>query len=434
MDTATQSAEHAESGSGRARVWRGADFRRLWVGQTISQLGTQVTVVVLPLIAVVSLHATVADMGFLSTAVRVPYLLYLVAGVWVDRMRRRPLLVGTDLSRGVLLLLLPVAALAHVLSLELLIGVIFAVMVIGVWFDIAYLSYVPALVDREELTSANTITETSNSLAQVAGNSVAGFLVQLLTAPIAILADSLSYFISAALVWRIRKPEPAAPPRQGSGIRDIGRSIAAGARYIRRHRFLAPLALAIGINNVFYAAELAQFVFYLDRQLHLGAGLIGLIFAAGGPGAVAGSALAGKAQRAVGVAGAIIGGLTLFAVSALAIPFVPEQKLVAVPVLMVATFFMMAGGQICSINVITARQTMAPTEYLGRINASFRFMALGTSPFGSLLGGLLGSTLGVRDGILAAVAGMFLAPALVWLSPVRRLRTLPEADETGAAA
>ena len=200
----------------------------------MSQLGSQVTVVVVPLIAVVSLHASVGDMGILGMAIRLPFLLYLVAGVWVDRTRRRPTLIGTDLSRGVLLLSIPAAALIGVLSLPLLIGIVFIVMVITVWFDIAYLSYVPALVPRQQLTTANTLTETSNSTAQVAGNSVGGFLVQLLTAPLAILVDSLSYFISAALVWRIRAVEPPPPDQGGSGVRDVARSVATGVRYIRR--------------------------------------------------------------------------------------------------------------------------------------------------------------------------------------------------------
>lgn len=429
-----QPAEQPGPGT-RPAVWRSADFRFLWFGQTISQFGSQVTVVVVPLIAVVSLHATIVEMGYLSTAVRLPFLLYLVAGVWVDRARKRPLLIGTDLGRGLLLLLIPAAALVHLLSFGLLVGVIFAVMVIGVWFDIAYLSYMPVLVERDDLTAANTITETSNSVAQVAGNGSGGFLVQLLTAPVAILADSLSYFISAALVWRIGRPEPApASERDALTIRAAGRSIAAGVRYVRRHRILSALALAIGINNVFWAAEMAQYVFFLDRNLGLGAGFIGLTFAAGGPGAVVGSALAGRAQRALGVSGAIIGGLATFAVAALAIPLVPENKAVAVPILIAADFLMMAGGQVCSINVITSRQTMVPADLLGRVNAGFRFMALGTAPFGSLLGSLLGGTLGARDGILAAVVGMFIAPLLLWLSPVRKLRALPARDEGEAIA
>jgi MFS family permease len=420
----------------RAGVWHNPDFRLLWGGQTISQLGSQVTVVVLPLLAVVSLHASIAEMGVLGTVARLPFLLYLVAGVWVDQTRKRPVLIGTDLGRGILLLAIPVAAMLHVLTIAFLIAVLFLVMLISVWFDIAYLSYVPALVERQELTTANTIMETSNSTAQVAGNSIGGFLVELLTAPVAIVVDSVSYFISGAAVWRIRRPEPPPPARASYGVRDVASSVATGLRFIRRHPVLGPLALAIGVDNVFWSAELALYVFYLARDLHLGAGVIGLTLAAAGPGAVAGAAFAGRAQRLVGVAGAVISGLTLFAVSALLIPLAPDDRAVAVPMLAVAGFLMSAGGQLCSINVITTRQTIAPPELLGRINASFRFMALGTSPFGSVLGGVLGTTLGARDGLFAAVAGMFLAPLIVALSPARRLRHLPGPgdEQTGGLA
>jgi predicted MFS family arabinose efflux permease len=283
-------------------------------------------------------------------------------------------------------------------------------------------------VERHELTTANTVMETANSTAQVAGNSLGGFLIQLLTAPVAIVVDSLSYFISAVAVWQIRRPEPPLAIREGSGMRDLLASIATGVRFVLRDRILAPLVLAIGIYDLFWSAELALYVFYLAKDLQLGPGVIGLTLAAAGPGAVVGSALAGKAQRTLGVGGAIISALTLFAVAAWLIPLAPKDRTVAVPMLMAAAFLMYAGLQICTINVITTRQTIAPRELIGRVTASFRFMAFGTAPFGSMLGGLFGVTLGVRDGLFVAVAGLFLAPVVVMASPVRRLRRLPAAE------
>jgi len=409
-------------------VWQNQAFRLLWGGQTVSMLGSQVTQVAVPLLAVITLHASIAQMGVLGTVARLPFLLYIVAGVWVDRSRRRRVLIGTDLGRGVLMLSLPVAALFGVLTLPLLVVVVLAVMVLSVWFDIAYLSYVPALVEVRELTTANTVMETSNSLAMVVGNSIGGFLVEVLTAPIAILIDSLSFFASAVAVWRIRRPEPPLADTDRSGLRGVASSLAVGVRYVVHDRILAPLCLAIGLYNLFWSAELALYVFYLARDLHLGAGIIGLTLAAAAPGAAAGSALAGQAQRKLGVSTTIISALTLFAVSACLIPLAPKDHAVAIPMLMVAGFLMYAGLQLCSINVITTRQTISPRELLGRITASFRFMAFGTAPFGSMLGGLLGLTLGARDGILAAVLGLFLAPLVVALSPVRKLRRLPVPD------
>jgi predicted MFS family arabinose efflux permease len=349
--------------------------------------------------------------------------------VWVDRTRRRHVLISTDLARGFLLLSIPVAALTHVLTLPFLLVVAFTVMLLGVWFDTAYLSYVPVLVERDDLTTANSVMETSSSAAQIAGTSLGGFLVQLLTAPIAILADCLSYFVSGIAVWRIRKREPPLAARQGSGLRDILSSTAVGLRFVLHDRILAPLALAIGVFCLAGAAEAALYVFYLAKVLHLGAGFIGLTLALTGPGAVAGAALAGKSARTLGIGVTIIGGLTLFGAAAWLIPLAPADRVVAIPMLMVAAFGMGVGLQLCNTNVITTRQMIAPPELIGRVTASFRFMAFGTGPFGSILGGLLGTTLGVRGGLVVAVAGLMLAPAVVLASPVRRLRRLPSNPE-----
>lgn len=407
-------------------VWHNQDFRLLWAGQSVSMFGSQVTSVAVPLLAVVTLHASIAQMGVLGMAIRLPFLLYIVAGVWVDRARRRRILISTDLARGILLLSIPVAALTGILTLPFLFVVAFTVMLLGVWFDTAYLSYLPALVERQELTTANSVMESSTSAAQIAGTSLGGFLVQLLTAPIAILADSLSYFVSGVAVWRIRKPEPPLAARQGSGLRDVLSSTAVGMRFVLRDHILAPLALAIGIFCLATAAEVALYVFYLAKVLHLGAGVIGLTLAAAGPGAVAGAALAGKAQRTLGIGTTIISALTLYAAAAWLIPLAPADRVVAIPMLILAAFLMGVGLQLCNTNVITTRQMIAPPELIGRVTASFRFMAFGTAPFGSILGGLLGTTLGARGGIFAAVAGLLLAPAVVLASPVRRLRRLPE--------
>ena len=419
--------------SGKRRlpsVWQNHAFRLLWTGQTVSVLGSQVTTVVVPLLAVISLHASIAEMGVLGTVTRLPYLLYVVAGVWADRTRRRRVLIGTDLGRSALLLTIPVAALIHLLTLPLLFFVVFMVMALTVGFDVAYFSYVPELVERHELTTANTVMETSLSLAQVAGNSLGGFLVQLLTAPVAIVVDSVSYLISAVAVWRIRKPELPPAAKEGSGMRGAVSSIAVGVRFVRRSRILAPLALGTGLFGLFWSAELALYVFYLANDLRLSAGIIGLTIAAAGPGAVAGSALAGKAQRKLGVAGAIITSLTLFAVAAWLIPLAPKDRAATVPMLMVAQFLMYAGFQVANINVVTTRQTITPRELLGRVTASFRIVSFGLAPFGAMLGGLLGATLGARGGLFAAVAGLVLAPAVVLASPARRLRRLPTPADT----
>lgn len=417
----------------RRGVWAEPDFLRLWIGQTTSQFGSQVTLVAAPLVAIALLRVNPGEMGVLGALNRLPFLLYLVAGVFVDRARRRGVVLGTDLARGLLLLIIPLAALLHVLSFWLLAGDVFAVMVLTVFFDIAYMSYVPGLVSRPHLMQANTVLESSSSTAQIAGPGIGGLLVQALTAPFAIIADSLSYFVSSFAVWRIRTREPEPEHDGGAGLRGIATAVGAGIRLVAKHRILAPLALAIGINNLAWAMELAGYVLFMARSLGLSAALIGLTLAAGGPGALVGSMLAGWAQRVLGLSGAIIGGLFLFGGAALLIPLAPRFLPVAVPMLMLAAFGMSLGGQVCSVNVLTTRQTVTPDALLGRVNASFRFVALGVSPLGSLLGGLLGQVLGLRSALFIAIGAMFLGPLIVLLSPVRGVRRIPDPTEPAAS-
>jgi predicted MFS family arabinose efflux permease len=410
----------------RDEVWRTPDFARLWAGQAISQTGSQVTAVALPLIAVVRLHANAQEMGVLFAVGRLPFVFYLLAGASVDRARKRRLLLGTDLARGALLLMIPLAAAAHLLSLAVLSATLAAAMTLSVWFDSAYMSYLPLLIGRPLLLQGNTIMESSNSMAQTVGPSLGGFLVQVLSAPVAVIADALSFFASAFWLGRISHREPAPAPSARPALREIIADVGPGLRFVAGDRILRPLALAIGLSNAAWAAELALYILYLSRDLGLGASLIGLTLAAAGPGALAGSALAGRIQRRFGVGGAIIGGLTAFALAALLIPLAPRHdEGVAVPLLMLASFAMPAGGQVCAVNVLTTRQLIAPEHLLGRVNASFRFVGLGASPLGALLAGVLGSAAGLRVALFAAVAGMLLAPGIAAASRVRRLRDLP---------
>lgn len=419
-----------------SELWQHADFVRLWGGQAISQIGSQVTVVALPLAAVDRLHATASVMGLLGAVGRLPFVFYLVAGVWVDRVRRRRVMLTADLARGIMLLAIPLSAAAHVLTLWSLGAVLFAVMLLSVWFDTAYMSYLPSLVDRRLLMQGNTVMESTRSGAQIVGPSVGGTLVQLLTAPAAVIVDAASFFMSALSLWRIRRaePAPAADPTSGAGgVRGMVAAIRVGLKFVVRDRVLGPLALAIGVSNLVWAAELALYILYLARGLRLAAWLIGLILAAAGPGALAGSALAGRVQRKIGAGGAITGGLALFALAALLIPTAPARPAgLTTALLMVAGFGMSAGGQICVVNVMTTRQLMTPDHLLGRVNASFRLVGLGVSPLGSLLGGWLGTVLGLRGGLFVAVLGMFAAPLIVFFSPASRIRLPQEAPAAKA--
>ena len=421
-ETTAATAEETVAGPKAARrwfaddLWRNRDFTRLWWAQTWSQLGSQVTVVAIPLIALITLGAGPQAMGVLQALGRLPFLLYLFAGVWVDRTRRRPVMITTDLGRGAILVVVLVTGVTHTLTLWMLGGAILLSMLLTVWFDTAYMTLVPSLVERDHLMSANTRLETSRSAAQAAGPALGGALVQALTAPVAVFVDALSFVASTALVRRIQTVEHP-PAHQVLTIRSVFASLTEGLRYVFTHRLLRPLAIAIAVSNLAWAAELALYFIFLVRSVHLSPALIGLTLAAAGPGAVVGSMLASRVRAWWGARTAIIGGLGIFATAALLIPFAAGGTVVEVIMLMAAAFFMSAGGQICSINVLTLRQSVTPDRLLGRANATFRFVALGISPLGSLGGGLLGAAIGLRGALFVSVGAMFLAPLIVAVVP-----------------
>lgn len=405
-------------------LWRNRDFVRLWTGQAFAQFGSNVSMVVLPLLAIGTLHAGTAEVGVLGLASRLPLVLYIVAGVWVDRVRKRPILIGTSLIRSVLLLLIPVEAAAGMLSVAVLAVTLFTSGVLMVWYDTAYLSYLPTLVSREHLVDGNSRLESARATAQVAGAGIGGVLVQAVTAPIAVILDGMTLLASAAMVGRIRKaePEPVAGPR---GTRGARTDLMEGFRFFVRDPVLRPLAVAIAVSNFAWAAEGTLYVVYLVTTLGMPPSLVGLTLAGAGPGAMAGALAASRVARGIGVPAAITSGLTVFTLGTLVIPFAPGNAGVAVPALIVAGFVMAAGGQVCSVNVMSLRQVRTPDHLQGRVNGSFRFLAYGLAPLGALAGGLAGTLMGSRTALFAAVAMMGVAPLMVWFSPVRRVRDLP---------
>lgn len=401
-----------------AGIWRNRDFARLWWAAGISNLGSQVSVVAIPIIAVDTLHAGPGAMGLLQALGRLPFLLYLFAGVFVDRTARRPVLIGTDLGRTALLAIVIVCGITHTLAFWMLAVVITASMLLSVWFETASMSLLPSIIPREQLMAGNTRLETSRSSAQTMGPAVGGALVQALTAPVAMIADALSFLGSAALLRRIEQEEPKSSGR-GLKARGIVGSLGEGLRFVFGHQLLRPLAIAIAVSNFVWAMELALYTIFVLRTVGLTASLLGLTLAAAGPGAIIGSLTAGKVRDRFGQPVAIIGGLLVFAASALLIPLAVHNTVGAVGMLMVAGFLMSAGGQICAVNVMTLRQGMTPNELQGRVNSAFRFFALGISPLGAVVGGELGSAIGIRQAMLVSVLGMFLAPLILLPTRVR---------------
>jgi MFS family permease len=365
-------------------------------------------------------------MGFLTAAGAIPSLLVgLFVGVWVDHRRRRPILIAADLGRAALLVVIPIAAILGVLRIEYLYIVVFVGGTLGLFFDVAHRSFLPSLVGREQLVEGNSKLEMSRSVAEIVGPGVAGGLVQLVTAPIAIAVNAISFLISALFLGLIRTPEPAPSPSEQR--HNIWGEIGEGLRLVSGNRLLRAIAGCIGTVNLFNGVLEAVFVLYLTRELGIGPGLLGLIFAGGSVGFLLGTLLPGWVTRRFGLGPGIIGGLLLVGLSDLLIPLVDGSMVVVVVVilLMVAQFFFGLGFVIFSTGQVSLRQAITPDRLQGRMNATMSFIAGAVVPLGGLLGGGLGETIGLRPTLLLAALGEIFTVLWLLLSPMRSLREQP---------
>jgi MFS family permease len=397
-------------------------FRRLWFGQSISELGSQVTTLALPLAAVLVLHASTFQVGLLTTAGYAAFLLVgLPAGAWVDRLRRRPIMISADIIRAVTLASVPAADALRVLTLAQLYVVAFIVGVASVFFDVAYMSYVPSLVGVEHVVEANAKLQVTVSLAQVGGPSAAGYLIGLLGAPVAFVANAGSFVVSVVSLAAIRDREP--PPAR-DGPRAIRAEVAEGLRFVVREPILRMIAGCTSTWNLFNSAIYAIVVVFLVRQVHLHASTIGLIMSAGAVGGVIGGLTASQLRVRLGSARIIWVSAVVTSPFSLLIPLTFAGPGVAF--FAVSAFVTSLGSVVYNVNQASFRQLLCPPRLLGRMNATIRFIVWGTIPLGGLLGGVLGSRLGDREAIWVAAVGVALAPAWLLVSPLLRLRDAPE--------
>ncbi len=402
-------------------LWRHRDFRRLWIGETVSQFGFTVGQLALPLVAILVVHASTFQVGLLTACESLAFLVVgLPAGAWVDRMRRRTVLIVSDLVRVASIGSIPAAAGVGILTVEQLYVVALLVGVCTVFFDVAYQSYLPELVDRASLVDANAKLQASESLAQVAGPGLGGLLIQVLTAPYALLVDALGYLWSAAWVGAItvRPPQPRRRPD-----RHLGREIAAGVRFVVGNRLLRSIALCTGSSNLFTAMGLAAYYVLLARELRLSAGVIGLITSTSAVGGVIGSLLAARIAARLGQGPTIWISMLAGAPLAYVAPFVHRDATLAVLALAQLGFWVTV--VVYNITQVSFRQGLCPSALLGRMNATMRFLVWGTLPLGGLIGGALGSSIGVRATLLTAAIGGSFAFLPVFFSPLRTMRELP---------
>ncbi|MEU8231499.1 MFS transporter [Actinoplanes sp. NPDC048967] len=410
-------------------LWRDSDFRRLWAGQTASQLGEHASLVILPLFAVLTLHADAGQLGVLRAVGQAPvFLLSLLVGAWVDRWRTRTVMVLADLGRAVALAGAVLAVLLGGIGLPMLLVVAFTVGALSVFFDLAYQASLVRLLRPDQLGQGNSLIEGSRSAAQMGGPALGGMLVSLLSAPIAVASSALFFVLSFASIVRIRRAE-SVPARTGPVPR-IWRQIHEGLRFVVGDAFLRTVGLASAAYQFCFAATMTAYLVFLPRELQLSGTAIGLALAATGPGALVGSLLAARLPSRYGygvvlVTAALIGDGVLLCVPALHGP--PG---VTVPLLVAINFVFGAFGQLINVTVMVVRQAVTPYGMQGRAAATINFAGMGLLPFGSLAGGFLAQEWGLRTSLLVTAAGLLLSPLLMALSPIARLgRDLPAPRE-----
>jgi MFS family permease len=398
----------------------------LWTAETVSQLGSQVSLLAIPLVAIKVLHATTFEVGALTAVEMSPFVLFgLLAGVAVDRLPRRPVLVWSDIGRAVALITVPIAHFLGWLTLGQLLAVVFVTGTLTVFFDVAYMSYLPALVERDQLADGNAKLEISRSAAQIAGPGLGGLLVQLVGAATAVLADALSFVASALSIRgiRAREPELLKSTDEFSGFRRVGREVREGLAYVLHHRYLRYIAGSTATSNFFSSMTLAVFLLYAVRELGYSAGLVGLIYVIGNIGTLIAAPTAARITRLVGLGRAIWGAMFVCGIGGLILGLAPRSS--AFGWFVLAWLLFSSCSTLYNIDQVSFRQAITPHRLQGRMNASMRFMVWGTMPFGSLAGGALGAAIGLRSTLIVAGIGGMTAFLWLYLSPVRTLKEIP---------
>ena len=415
-------AEAAAQATSRDTLWRHREFLKLWTAQTISVFGDNFTGLALPIIAAISLQATPGQMGVLTAVERAPFLILgLFAGVWVDRMRRRPILIVGDVGRGLVLLSIPLAALSASLGMSQLYVVGLLIGILTVFFDVSYQAYLPSLVERRQLVEGNSKLEATRSIAQLAGPGIAGAVIQILTAPIAIILDAVSFLISALLIGSIRRPEE---PPDAQGRRALLAEAREGLGVVFGSPYLRSIAGATGTSNLFASSLFTLYILFVTRELGLTPAAIGLIFSIANVAGLLGALTAGRLAARFGLGRVIIGSMFIGGLGFLPVGLATPAT--AYPLLILAAALGSFGVPVYNINQVSLRQAITPMRLQGRMNATMRFLVWGTMPLGGLLGGALGETFGLRPAILISAAGGALAFLWVLLSPVRALQTIPD--------
>ena len=421
----------------RPSLWHHSDYVKLWFASTISLAGSQVSQFAIPVIAALVLRATVFEVALLGTFEMLPFIFFtLPAGAWLDRVRRRPVLIAGDFGRAAALVSIPIAYALGALTIWQLYAVGFTAGFLTVLFDVADQSYLPVLLDPEDLVEGNAKLQIPASAAQIVGPGFSGGLIGLIAAPFAILVDAASFVASGSLISVIRTQETKPERRlRSDGTRtSLRQEIAEGLRYVLGNRYLRMIAGATGTSNFGSSMAFAVFPVFAYVELGLAPALVGAAFSIGSVGFLAGAFLAEPLARRLGVGPTIILSSLIDGPGLLLLAFMPSNPLVAGTLLAVAMAVMGLSQVIYNVNQVSFRQAITPLDMQGRMNATMRFIVWGTMPVGSVAGGILASFLPLRVTVLIGALIVSLAFLWVLLSPVRSLRTIPTGTGTPAGS
>ena len=401
-----------------------AVFRRFWLGQSISLFGDQISLIAVPLTAVLVLHANAAQMGYLIAAELVPNLFFaLHAGAWVDRRgRRRQTMIATDLGRGALIATVPLAYAFDALTIQQLYVVAFLVGTLSLLFQVSHASLFVSIVPRESYVAANSLLAGSRAFSFVAGPSLGGILVQLLKAPFALVVDAVSYLFSAFYLSSISPEEPPTEEAERG-------QVVAGARYVMRTPAIRSALLATATINLFNFIFWALFILYAVRSLHVQAGTLGLVLGAGAVGGLIGSLITTRLGRTMGIGPTFLLGCIVFPTPLLLVPLAGGPKPLVLAMLFLAEFGSGLGVMILDISAASIFAALVPHRLRSRVSGAYTLVNYGVRPVGSLIGGFLGSTIGLRPTLWIATTGAI--AGFFWLlpSPIPKMRELPEPAE-----
>ena len=407
-------------------LWRRPEFLRLWGSLTVTSFGAQITNLALPLTGALLLHATAIQMGVLIALEALPFALFsLFAGVLVDRMRKLPLIIGSNVARGTALLLVPAAAWLDLLSMPLLYLVGFVCGIANVLGGAAYQVLLAQMAGRRRLVEANSKVALGENAANLVGPGLAGGLIQLVTAPFAILLDAASFLVSILMLRRIKRHDVQPIAASGAAI-GVWREIGEGLSLVRRNAILWSLAWTVALWQLLHHMQMAVIILFATRELGLSAGEIGLVFVFGGIGCLLAAASAERLSARFGVGPVIMHGLVLTAVGWQIYGLVQRGMPGATVALGMGFLLFDFGATLFGINYLSLRQAITPDRLLGRMTATMRFLTVSVAPLGSLLGGVLGEWIGLRATLLTIGGlGLLLAAVVSGLSPLRRHRRLP---------